>query len=87
MPGEVFNLHVQGLTPQDRTLAQQVMDGLRADNNLNTLFPKVDINIAQGKVVLSGTVANQQQHQAVLNAVKRSAGENNVEDQLQIQSQ
>lgn len=87
MPGEVFNLHVQGLTPQDRTLAQQVMDGLRADNSLNTLFPKVDINIAQGKVVLSGTVANQQQHQAVLNAVKRSAGENNVVDQLQVQSE
>jgi hypothetical protein len=84
LPGEIFNLHVEGLNPQDRTLAQQVLTGLHEDTTLSAMFPKVDINISQGHVILSGTVANEQQHQAVVNAIRHSAGNNNVVDQLQV---
>jgi len=86
VPGEIFNLHVQGLSTTDRTLAQRILDGLRTDSSLGSLLPIVNINVADGKVTLQGTVQNDQQKNAITSAVRHAAGVDNVEDQLQVQA-
>jgi len=85
--GEIFSLNVQGLTPADRTLAQKIINGLETDNAVTNLLPKVSINIADGRVILNGTVQNEQQRRFIEDAVRRSAGVTVVEDQLQIAGQ
>ena len=82
--GEIFSLNVQGLTAADRTLAQRIMSRLEADSALPNLLPKVNINIGDGRVVLKGTVQNEQQRRFIEDAVRRAAGVSSVEDQLQI---
>jgi hyperosmotically inducible periplasmic protein len=86
VPGDIFNLHVQGLSAPDRTLAQRILDGLRTDSMLGNLLPSVDIQVAGGKVTLQGTVQTEQQKQAILSAVQRAAGVDNVQDELQVQT-
>jgi len=83
--GEMFNLHVQGLSEADRAVAQRVLDGLRTDAVMTTLLPVVNINVADGRVVLRGTVANEDQRRTIVSAVQRAAGVNNVFDELQVQ--
>lgn len=83
-PDDIFNLHVEGLSPPDRTLAQKILDGLRRDAMLASLLPSVNINIIGGRVVLQGTVQNDQQRSAIASAVQRAAGLDNVDDQLQV---
>src|SRR5262249_27995649 len=82
--GEIFNLNVQGLTPADRTLAQRLINGLEADTTLPNLLPKVNVNITDGRVILSGTAQNEQQRRFIEDAVRRAAGVSAVENQLQI---
>ena len=84
VPGDIFNLHVQGLSATDRTLAQHILDGLKTDTVLGSLLPSVNINVGDGKVTLQGTVQNDQQKQAIVSAVRRAAGIDSVEDQLQV---
>ena len=83
--GDMFNLHVQGLSDTDRTLAQRVLDGLRTDAVSATMLPVVNINVADGRVILRGTVANEDQRRTIVSAVQRAAGVNNVFDELQVQ--
>jgi len=83
-PGEIFNLHVEGLSPTDRVLAQRVLDGLRTDTILAPLLPVVNINITSGRVNLQGTVQSEQQKHAIEAAVQRAAGVENVVDELQV---
>ena len=85
VPGEIFNLHVEGLSAPDRTLAQRILDGLRTDTVLASLLPTVNINVASGKISLQGTVQNEQQKRAIVSAVQRAAGVDNVADELQVQ--
>jgi osmotically-inducible protein OsmY len=85
VPSDIFNLHVQGLSAPDRTLAQRILDGLRTDSLLGNLLPSVDIQVAGGKVTLQGTVQTEQQKQAIVSAVQQAAGADNVQDQLQVQ--
>jgi len=82
--GEIFSLNVQGLTPADRTLAQRIITGLETDSAVPNLLPKVKVNIADGRVMLNGTVQNEQQRRFIEDAVRRVAGVSVVEDQLQI---
>jgi len=82
--GDIFNLHVQGLNETDRTLAQRVLEGLRTDTTLATVLPSVNINIVNGRVVLQGTVQNERQRRAIVDAVQRAAGVQNVDDELTI---
>jgi len=82
--GDIFNLHVQGLNETDRTLAQRVLEGLRTDTTLATVMPSVNINIVGGRVVLQGTVQSERQRRAIVEAVQRAAGAQNVDDQLTI---
>jgi len=83
--GDVFNLHVQGLNEADRMLAQRILQGLRTDSRLGSLLPTVDINVAQGRVILQGVVQNEQQRAAIESVVRQATGGSNVEDQLQVQ--
>ena len=83
-PGDI-NLHVQGLSAPDRALAQRILDGLRTDRNLGTMPPTVNINVSGGRVILTGTVQNEQQRLAIVSTVQRAAGLENVDDQLQVQ--
>jgi len=82
--GEIFTLNVQGLTPADRALAQRLISGLEADTAVPNLLPKVNINVVENRVILSGTVQNEQQRRFIEDAVRRAAGLSTVEDQLQI---
>jgi len=83
--GEIFNLHVQGLTDADRALAQRILEGLRTDTVLASMLPVVDIQVADGKVTLQGNVQNSQQKQTIATAVQRAAGTGNVMDLLRVQ--
>lgn len=82
--GDIFSLHVQGLNDTDRTLAQRVLEGLQTDTTLANVMPSVNINIINGRVVLQGTVQNERQRRAIVEAVQRAAGVQNVEDQLTV---
>jgi len=84
--GDVFSLHVMGLNDTDRSLAQQILEGLRTDSALPALLPVVNIDVSNGRVILRGTVQSGQQRRAIVSAVQRAAGANNVTDQLQVQT-
>jgi len=47
-------------------------------------MPSVNINIVGGRVVLQGTVQSERQRRAIVEAVQRAAGAQNVDDQLTI---
>ena len=83
-PGNIFNLHVQGLNEPDRTLAQRILQELRADTILPSLLPMVNITVADGRVTLDGNVQNEQQRRIIESAVRRATGANTVNDQLQV---
>ncbi len=82
--GDIFSLHVQGLNETDRNLAQQILQGLKNDSTLASLFPSVNINVSGGRVVLQGLVETQQQKQAIGSVVERAAGGSNVVNQLRV---
>jgi osmotically-inducible protein OsmY len=85
--GQIFSLHVQGLTPADRSLAQRVINGLQTDAVLPNVLPKVNIEVADGRIILRGTVQNEEQRRAIEDAVRRAVGVGAVDDQLQIVAQ
>jgi hyperosmotically inducible protein len=82
--GEMFSLHVQNLTPEDRNLGERILEGLRTDTVLAAVFPHVNIHVQNGVIVLRGSVQNEQQRQTIVSAVQRAAGTNNVRDELRI---
>jgi osmotically-inducible protein OsmY len=82
--GEVFSLHVEGLTDSDRAMAQRILQGLRTDTALSSLLPRVDIHVADGKVTLQGTAQSEEQRQTIVSAVRRAAGAGNVSDELRV---
>jgi osmotically-inducible protein OsmY len=83
-PGSIFNLHVQGLNEPDRSMAQRILQELRTDTILPSLLPMVNITVADGRVTLEGNVQSEQQRQTIESAVRRAAGGNSVNDQLQV---
>ena len=83
--GDVFSLHVMGLNDTDRSLAQQILEGLRTDSALPALLPVVNIDVRNGRVILRGTVQSPQQRRAIVATVQRAAGASNVSDELRIQ--
>jgi osmotically-inducible protein OsmY len=83
--GEIFSLHVQALNETDRSVAQRILQGLRTDTALTALLPVVNINVADGKMTLRGTVQTDEQKRAVVSAVQRAAGDGSVFDELQVQ--
>jgi len=82
--GDMFNLHVQGLREADRTLAQRILDGLRIDNTFTAPSEPIDITVANGQVMLQGTVPNSEQKRDVVAAIQRAAGASTVYDDLQV---
>jgi osmotically-inducible protein OsmY len=84
--GDMFSLHVQDLNPEDRTLGQRVLEGLRADTVVAAIIPKVGIHVQNGRIILRGTVQNDQQRQAIVAAVQRASGTGNVQDELRVGS-
>jgi osmotically-inducible protein OsmY len=82
--GEIFNLHVQGLSDTDRALAQRVLDGLRTDAVVASMLPVVNIHVTDGRVILRGSVLNDAQRRSIVSTVRRAAGSNNVYDELRV---
>jgi len=82
--GNICNLHVQGLNDPDRGVAQRILQELRTDTILPSLLPMVNITVSGGRVILEGNVQSEQQRRAIVTAVQRAAGVNNVIDQLQV---
>jgi osmotically-inducible protein OsmY len=72
--GTIFNLHVQGLDEPDRSMAQRILQELRADTILPSLLPMVNITVAGGVATLEGNVQNERQRQAIDTAVRRATG-------------
>jgi osmotically-inducible protein OsmY len=81
--GEIYNFFVDD-SSKDRALAQQVLSGLRTDTTL-TPAPAVNVHVSDGKVILSGTVPNEERHQAIVGAAQRAAGTKKVVDELRVQ--
>ena len=81
---EMFNLHVEGLSDPDRTLAQRILDALRTDTSIPMPSQPVNIYISNGQVALEGGVQTQDQKRNIAAAVQRAAGANIVYDNLQI---
>jgi hypothetical protein len=82
--GDIFNLHVQGLTESDLSQAQRIVEGLRSSALLASLLPTVKISIEHGKVILRGVVQSQQQKDVIESIVQRTAGIKNVINELQV---
>jgi osmotically-inducible protein OsmY len=80
--GDIFNLYVHGLNATDSSLAERVLQGLRSDQALASLFPSVNINVSGGRVVLQGRVQTEQQKQTIASVVQRAAGATAVDNQL-----
>ena len=82
---EMFSLHVDDLSETDRTLAQRVLNGLRTDVSPPATLPVVNIHVDDGKVILRGTVLDNEQRNRIVSSVRRAAGANNVIDELRVQ--
>jgi osmotically-inducible protein OsmY len=82
--GEFFNLNVRGLSESDRVLAQRILQDVRTDAALSTSLPVVNMNVSDGKVTLRGNVQSEEQRRAVVSAVRRAAGAENVYDDLKV---
>jgi osmotically-inducible protein OsmY len=83
---DMFNLHVRGLNDADRDVAQRIIQGLQTDSAVATMMPKVNITVEGGRVVLRGTVQNEQQRRQIINAVSQAAGTSVNADELQVGS-
>jgi osmotically-inducible protein OsmY len=81
-PGST-SINVQGLTPSDQMIVQQVRQTLQSDSTLAPVLPQVQITISSGTAILSGQVNDEQQKQQVESAVKKATGVTSVNNQLQ----
>lgn len=84
-PNDYFNLHVQGLTEDDRQIGQQILSGLRTDSVLASSVPKVNIYVADGKVTLRGIVQTEEQRRTILDTVRQATGVSDIENELKVQ--
>ena len=82
--GDVFNLHVQGLTESDLAQAQRIVERLRSSEHLASLLPTVNVIVENGKVILRGIVQSQQQKEVIESIVQRTVGMQNVINELQV---
>jgi len=83
--GDYFNLHVDGLTEEDRRLSQQILAGLKTDAALASSVPKVNIYVSDGRVTLRGIVQTEQQRQAIETTVRNATGSANIRNELMVQ--
>jgi osmotically-inducible protein OsmY len=81
---EMINLHVQGLSETDRSLAQRMLEGLRTDATFAPPTQPIDITIANGQITLQGAVQSSEQKRDIAAAVQRAAGAGTVFDDLQV---
>src|ERR1051325_5429111 len=83
--GDIFNLHLQGMTEADLMVGQRILEDLRADPSLRYPAPRVDIYVVNGKVTLKGTVPSDEQRRAIASVARSAAGVDNVRDDLRVQ--
>lgn len=83
--GDYFNLHVDGLTEEDRRLSQQILAGLKTDSALASSVPKVNIYVSDGQVTLKGIVQTEEQRQAIENTVRSATGSTSIRNELMVQ--
>jgi len=81
---DAMRLRVQGISDDDRALAQRIADNLRSDTVLPTLVPDVNISVAGGRVTLRGIVQSESQRRAIISSVQRVAGVTAVYDELRL---
>ena len=82
--GENFAANVQGTTAADQSLAQKVIERLRADSTLSSVVPQMRITIEDGKATLRGSVKSEDQKQQIEKALQQVDGVNSVDDQLKV---
>ncbi|GEM_PF-6006391 len=83
--GDYFNLHVDGLTEEDRRISQQILAGLKTDSALASSVPKVNIYVSDGQVILKGIVQTEAQRRSIENTVRSVAGTAIVRNELMVQ--
>lgn len=72
-------------TAIDRYL-ERIITGLRSETSLTQLVPKVNIDVANGRVTLRWSVPTEQERRTIAGAVERATG-SPVDDQLQVAEQ
>jgi osmotically-inducible protein OsmY len=80
------NIQVQGTSPTDQTLAQQINQELRTDASLAAAVSQVNVTVANGRVTLRGTVKNEVQKREIESAIQRATGVSSVDNQLRVSS-
>ncbi|MEY2428172.1 MAG: hyperosmotically inducible periplasmic protein [Verrucomicrobiota bacterium] len=80
------NPNIQASTEADRTLGNQIMQGVNADASLATLAPMIKIKVENGQVVLRGTVKSESEKQQLEAAVQKVSGVTKVDNQLKVTS-
>ncbi|HEU5124530.1 MAG TPA: BON domain-containing protein [Verrucomicrobiae bacterium] len=80
------NIQVQGTSPTDQTLAQQINQELRTDASLAAAISQVNVTVANGRVTLRGTVKNEVQKREIESAIQRATGVSSVDNQLRVSS-
>ena len=83
--GDIFNLHLQGMSDADLVVGQRILEDLRADPSLRYPGSRVDIYVANGKTTLKGNVSSEEQRQAIGAAARSAAGVDNVRNDLRVQ--
>ena len=81
-----LNIQVQGTSPADQTLAQQIDQELRTDASLAAAISQVNVTVANGRVTLRGTVKNEVQKREIESAIQRATGVSSVDNQLRVSS-
>ena len=81
----------EGLTPPDQLenksdleITQQIRQSVMDDDSLSFTAKNAKIITRDGRVTLKGTVESEQERTAIVEAARKVAGANNVDNQLQV---
>ena len=80
------NANIQASTDADRTLGQQIMKDVCANEALAAFVPMINIKVDSGQVSLRGTVKSDQEKQNLEAAVQKVSGVTKVDNELQVET-
>ena len=73
-------------SPSEATVARQIKTALETDPTLMPLASAIKVVARNGKIILTGSVPTDAQRLSVIEKAREIAGENKVDDRLQVQS-